>query len=67
MNDDLRVTKQIKNDGWSNLFTGLGTKADKSKMTRNNPSLIIDDMELESIYADDGLGAKLLICCRKIC
>lgn len=60
MNDDLRVTKQIKKDGWSNLFTGLGTKADKSKMTHNKPSLIIDDMELESIYADDGLGAKIV-------
>ena len=61
MNDDINIFKKVKrSDGWINLLTGLGTRADKSKGTRNVNSLIIDDLELESIYSDDGLGAKIV-------
>lgn len=60
MNDDVKIAKRIRKDGWSNLFSGLGTKADKRKATHNTPDIIIDDVELESIYADDGLGAKIV-------
>lgn len=58
MNDDIRVKNTIKNDGWANLFTGMGTKADKGKSTRAVPTGFLTDVELETIYADDGLGAK---------
>lgn len=60
MNDDINLKNQIKSDGWTNLLTGLGTKADKSKHTRARNSIIIPDMELEAIYADDGLGARIV-------
>lgn len=60
MNDDLKKIKQIKKDGWSNLFTGLGGQADKSKHTHATPSGFLFDMELETIYADDGLGANIV-------
>ena len=61
MNDDINISKKVKrSDGWANLFTGAGTKADKSKGTRNVNSLIIDDLELEAIYSDDGLGARIV-------
>lgn len=60
MNDDINLEKRIKSDGWSNLLTGLGTVADKSKHTRARNSAIISDIELEAIYADDGLGARIV-------
>lgn len=58
--DDLRIKNQIKNDGWLNLFTGMGTKADKGKSTVTVPNGFFSDAELEIIYADDGLGAKII-------
>lgn len=58
MNDD--INRKKRNDGWSNLFTGLGTKADKTKSTKATNSVIIPDMELEAIYSDDGLGARIV-------
>lgn len=58
--DDLRIINQIKNDGWRNLFSGLGGKADKRKHTKARPEGFLLDIELETIYADDGLGAKII-------
>lgn len=58
--DDLRIKQQIKHDGWGNLFTGLGTQADKRKSTRAVPTGFFNDAELEIIYADDGLGASIV-------
>lgn len=58
--DDLRIKNIIKNDGWMNLFTGLGTRADKTKATRAVPAGFLADAEKEIIYADDGLGARIV-------
>lgn len=58
--DNLNLIRQIKNDGWMNLFTGLGGKADKSKTTKAVPNGFLMDAELETIYADDGLGARII-------
>lgn len=58
--DDLRIKNIIKNDGWMNLFTGLGTRADKTKSTRAVPTGFLLDAEKEIIYADDGLGARIV-------
>ena len=49
-----------KFDGWANLFSGLGTKADKTKSTRAVPTGFLTDEEKEIIYADDGLGARVI-------
>lgn len=58
--DDKRILDQIKNDGWRNLFSGLGGKADKRKHTKARPEGFLLDIELETVYADDGLGAKII-------
>lgn len=58
--DDIRIKNLIKNDGWMNLFSGLGTKADKKKSTRVMPDGFLTDAELEIVYADDGLGARVI-------
>lgn len=60
MSDDLRIRNIIKNDGWANFFSGLGTKADKRKSTKVVPDGFISDAEKEVIYADDGLGARVI-------
>lgn len=60
MNDDIKTANRIRKDGWANLFTGIGTNADKSNHTVNKSSGIVIDEELENIYADDGLGAKIV-------
>lgn len=60
MSDDIRIKNIIKNDGWMNLFSGLGTKADKKKTTRAVPTGFLFDAELETIYADDGIGARVI-------
>jgi len=58
--DDLRIKNLIKTDGWANLFSGLGTKADKRKSTKVVPDGFLSDAEKEVIYADDGLGARII-------
>jgi phage-related protein (TIGR01555 family) len=58
--DDLRIKNIIKNDGWKNLFTGLGGKADKKTHTKARPDGFLLDEELETIYADDGLGDNII-------
>lgn len=60
MSDDIRIRNIIKSDGWANLFSGLGTMADKHKSTRAVPNGFLSDVELETIYADDGLGARVI-------
>lgn len=56
-----KETKSVEHkDGWMNLFTGLGTKADKTKSTRAIPTGFLTDAEKEIIYADDGLGARIV-------
>ena len=58
--DDIRIKNQIKNDGWMNFFSGMGTKADKRKSTKAVPNGFLMDAELETVYADDGLGARVI-------
>ena len=60
MSDDIKIKNQIKKDGWMNLFSGLGTKADKKKSTVAVPNGFLTDAELEIVYADDGLGARVI-------
>lgn len=56
-----KETKSVeRKDGWMNLFTGLGTRADKTKSTRAVPTGFLADAEKEIIYADDGLGARVV-------
>ena len=58
--DDLRIKNMVKNDGWKNLFTGLGGQADKKSHTKARPDGFLLDVELETIYSDDGLGANII-------
>jgi phage-related protein (TIGR01555 family) len=48
-------------DGWSNLITGLNaTDTSKKRHTRHKPDGLITDQELESLYAEDGLAARIV-------
>jgi phage-related protein (TIGR01555 family) len=55
-----KKTKRIVKDGWSNLVTGLSAYAtSKKKYTRHKLGLITDQ-DLESMYAGDGLAARIV-------
>jgi phage-related protein (TIGR01555 family) len=58
--DTLPAETGKRDDGWKNVITGLSTAADKTKKNRSVPNGIIPDPELESIYIDDGLGARIV-------
>jgi phage-related protein (TIGR01555 family) len=48
-------------DGWSNLISGLnGAATSKKKHTRHRPDGLIPAQELESLYAEDGLAARIV-------
>jgi len=56
----LQKIKSVK-DGWSNLLTGLNSsKTAKKKQTRHISDGLLSDSELDSMYAEDGLAARIV-------
>jgi phage-related protein (TIGR01555 family) len=54
-------TRKIRKDGWGNLITGLNAASIAKKVhTRHTLDVLLSDEELESIYIDDGLGARIV-------
>jgi uncharacterized protein len=49
-----------RNDGWANLFTGLGGKMDKRDKTHYGIHSILTDEELHNIYLGDGIGSRII-------
>lgn len=60
MHNKRRGSNRVRLDGWSNIITGLASAADKRKYTKATVSAILTDDELEAIYIDDGLGARII-------
>ncbi|MBR1715622.1 MAG: DUF1073 domain-containing protein [Treponema sp.] len=53
--------KKRRNDGWRNLVTGLGSaKTSKKNFTHHVLTNIMTDMELESLFYEDGLAARIV-------
>jgi phage-related protein (TIGR01555 family) len=53
--------KMLTNDGWSNLISGLNAADNaKKKHTRHKLDSLITEQELESMYAEDGLSARIV-------
>jgi phage-related protein (TIGR01555 family) len=53
--------KKLAMDGWSNLLTGLNNSAtSKKRQTRHRPDELLSDEELESMYVEDGLAARIV-------
>jgi phage-related protein (TIGR01555 family) len=54
-------TTRLTADGWANLITGLGQAATAKKLhTRHVAGNIISDQELESLFVEDGLAARIV-------
>lgn len=51
---------EIKQDGWSNLLTGLGTKGDSTEHTNFVADKIYTRNELSSLYRFDGFAKKIV-------
>ena len=52
--------KKFTKDGWSNLVTGLNNAASKKRHTHHRSDKLISDEELESMYVEDGLAARIV-------
>jgi hypothetical protein len=55
-----RHVREIREDGWTNFLTGLGSRVDKTKGSVSLFDRIISDEELEATYLDDGLGTNIV-------
>jgi phage-related protein (TIGR01555 family) len=51
---------QLVKDGWSNLITGLNSRASKKKNTHHVFDGLLTDQELDSLFAEDGLAARIV-------
>ena len=56
----IEKVKKFAKDGYGNLITGLNTAASKKKHTRAVPGALISDGELEAMYVEDGLAARIV-------
>ena len=57
----LQKYKQLVKDGWSNLITGLNSsKNAKKKHTRHVFDGILPDEELDGLFVQDGLAARIV-------
>ncbi len=50
----------FKNDGWINILSGLGKRADKSKYTYFGDFELLIDTELTRMWLGEGLGKKIV-------
>ena len=50
----------FRNDGWGNVLTGMGGARDKVQRNRPKNTPILMREELEALYIDDGLAAKIV-------
>jgi len=58
---DLKNFTQLVKDGWSNLITGLNaSKNAKKKHTRHVFDGMLPDDELDSLFVQDGLAARIV-------
>jgi phage-related protein (TIGR01555 family) len=58
---DLKQFGQLVKDGWSNLITGLNSvKTAKKKHTEHTFDGLLSDAELDSMFAEDGLAARIV-------
>ena len=52
---------QLVKDGWSNLITGLNSaKTAKKRHTHHVFDSLLSDVELDSMFAEDGLAARIV-------
>ena len=54
-----RVTEN-RNDGWTNLFTLLGTKNDAAKQTTFRADIGLTEQQLDALYTENGLCRRIV-------
>lgn len=50
----------VKNDGYAEAFTGLGTNRDRSSFTRAKSANLLQQQELSDLYISDGYARKIV-------
>jgi phage-related protein (TIGR01555 family) len=57
----IEKTKRLVKDGYTNLITGLNSaKTAKSRATHHRMDGLLSEQELESMFAEDGLAARIV-------
>lgn len=51
---------EIKNDGWANLFTSVGTSRDPLMSSMYSRDSMLSREEVESMYVGDGIGRRII-------
>lgn len=51
----------MNNDGYENIFTGLGTRLDPTTATRFSAELLLAQEQLEAIFRSDGIGRRIVV------
>lgn len=54
------VTAVTRTDAWQNAMTGLGTLRDKLTYQKQTMAAPLNDAELEAMYTDDDIAAKIV-------
>ena len=52
--------KGIRNDGWTNVVTNLGTSNSRTNSTLFKPTLALDQYTLAEIYKSNGIGKRIV-------
>jgi len=61
MGDKTKTPGIMTNDGWQNLITGLNSvRTAKKRHTRHTFDGLLADVELDSLYAEDGLATRIV-------
>lgn len=59
--DDLRIKEKIAHsDGWKNILSGMGTRADKSIATTPTTRGVLPDDYLDMLYTDNGIASRIV-------
>lgn len=54
------VTVELKSDGYANVFSSTGTRADRSTFTRISSPAYIDQVTASFLYLGGGIGRRLI-------
>ena len=54
------IFKGIRNDGWTNVVTNLGTSNSRTNSTLFKPNLALDQYTLAEIYKSNGIGKRIV-------
>ncbi|OGU55473.1 MAG: hypothetical protein A2V66_11900 [Ignavibacteria bacterium RBG_13_36_8] len=56
----MKEEKDLRVDGWANIYTRQGTTQDKKTYTRYTAKNLLSESEVNDLFTDEGLGRKVV-------